>query len=317
MTSEVSSAHRPHPRPLSWWLVRLIVGVLAVAGVVYVGLPMITAHVLTRPPRLDVTGDPQRDEGLFYQEIIFPSRGDSISIAAWFLPNTESTRALIFVHGKGQCRSSEFNGKSLELGAALQRHGFNVLMLDLRGHGKSGDARFTFALRERRDVQGAVDWLREQGFAPGSIGVIGVSMGGATAIGAAAEDPAIGAVVSDSAYAEFEDVLIRKFPDESGLPGFMLPPTLVATRFLVGEDIVASRPIDEIDEVAPRPVLLIHAEGDELIPVEHVHRLHAAMPEAELWVVPTPEHAKTYNHAPGEYVDRVSSFFEEHLRPST
>lgn len=314
MTDEVSPV-RSGPRPLSWWVVRVVVGVLVVGGVIYLGIPLITAHVLTRPDRQDITGDPQRDEGVFYQEVTFPSREDTISIAAWFLPNTESTRAIIFVHGKDQCRSCEFSGRSLEVGAALQRRGFNVVMLDLRGHGKSGDARFTFAIRERRDVQGAVDWLREQGFAPGTIGVLGVSLGAASAIGAATEEPAIGAVVSDSAYADFKEVLVRVFPGESGLPGFMLPPTLLATRVLVGEDIASSRPVDEMAAIAPRPVLLIHAEGDTFIPVTHVHQLHAAMPEAELWVVPATEHAKTYNYDPEEYVERVSSFFDEHLRP--
>jgi alpha/beta superfamily hydrolase len=61
----------------------------------------------------------------------------------------------------------------------------------LRGHGQSADAPFTFGIYERRDVEGAIDWLKSQGFESGKIGVLGVSMGAASVIGAAAGDRAL------------------------------------------------------------------------------------------------------------------------------
>lgn len=277
------------------------------------GFLVFVADILTRPPRFPLAGDPLRMVGLAYKDITFPARGDGVPIAAWFLPNADSTQVVIFVHGKGQNRSTEFANRSLELAKALHTHGFNVLMLDLRGHGESGDARFTFAIRERRDVLGAVDWLQAQGFAPGSIGVIGVSMGAASSIGATAEEPAIGALVSDSAYAEFFPIVERAFVAESGLPQFLLPPTIFAANVLIGEDMAQARPVADIGAIALRPVLLIHARGDELIPVEHAYQLAEAYPDAELWVMDAQEHAKTFHADPQAYVARVAGFFAEHL----
>jgi alpha-beta hydrolase superfamily lysophospholipase len=108
---------------------------------------------------------------------------------------------VIIAHGVGGCRGREFTTHSLELVKHLISSGFAVLVIDLRGHGASGGARMTYGIRERREVLGAVDWLLAQGYAAGAIGVLGTSMGGVAAIGAAGEEPAIGALISDSADA--------------------------------------------------------------------------------------------------------------------
>ena len=97
-------------------------------------------------------------------------------------------------------------------------------MIDLRGHGQSGDARFTFGLMERRDVMGAADWLKTQGFKPGSIGALGVSLGAASTVGAAAEDTDIGAAVVDSGFAEWCPVMYANWNSATGLPDALIPP---------------------------------------------------------------------------------------------
>lgn len=299
------------------WVMWSIVSIVGVGLGVYIGIAAFVAHVLTIPPREPITGTPKDDENLDYESVRFPARTDGLSIAGWFLPNPESEKAVIFVHGAGQCRTLEFHGRGLEFAAALQRHGYNILMIDLRGHGESADSRFTYGILERRDVLGAVDWLQERGFEPGMIGVIGVSMGAASSIGAAAQEPAIGAVVSDSTYAEFEETLRSEFPKKSNLPNLFLPPVVLTVQILTGVDITTSRPIEEVGKIAPRPMLFIHANGDETIPIEHAERLAAAAPSKEdLWIIEADEHAKTFNTEPERYVERVAEFFSMALHPA-
>jgi uncharacterized protein len=307
-----------HPRRR--WFRGVIITIIGLVGMLassYVIIPTIAALVLTVPPRQPIVGNPKEGAGLDYQDITFPARHDGVPISAWFIPRPDSQQVVVLVHGKGMCRTCEFDGQFLTFAAALHRRGFNTLMLDLRGHGKSGDGRFTYAIRERWDVQGAVDWLLAQGFEPGNIGVLGGSMGAASSIGATAEEPAIGALVADSSYADFRSILVQEFPRESYLPGFFLPPTLVAVRLLVGEDITRSRPVDEIGAIAPRPVLLIHARGDRLIPLSHAERLARALPESQLWISDAERHVGTYNHDPEAYIERVATFFEGNLGPAT
>lgn len=311
---KTSITSMPHQRTAQWRLVRILVVVSVLALVVYVGLSFVVANVISVPPRQALVGDPGSAYGLAYEDTTFPARTDGLDISAWFLPAAESERAIILVHGKGQNRTLEFGARYLELAAALHEHGFAVLMLDMRGHGKSGDSRFTYGIREKRDVLGAVDWLRERGFEAGHIGVLGVSMGAASSIRATADEPAIGALVSDSSFAEFFPIVEGSFTNESGLPGFFLPPSVLALRVLTGEDIRSLRPVEDMATIPPRPVLIIHAQGDGLIPVSHAHQLAEAAPGSEVWIIDVDAHARTYNADPDAYVQRVVEFFDAGLK---
>ena len=261
-------------------------------------------------------GDPQATLGLAYEEVDFRARGEPIALSGWFIPAPAGAgppRAVIVVHGKDGCRSCGFDGTTLRLAGELQRRGLSVLLFDLRGHGRSGDGRFTFGLRERRDIHGAVDWLLARGFAPGRIGLLGESMGAASSIGAAAEEPAIGALVADSAYATLMPVLEQEFPKVSGLPPALLPGAMLMGRLVVGEDLAASRPVDEIGRIAPRPLLIVHAAGDDVIAASHAAELGAAA-GVEPWIVDGDSHTDTFTAAPEAYAERVGAFFVEALR---
>ncbi len=279
---------------------------------IYLGISTYAASVVTLPQR-DAIVDTPADFGARFDEVRFPARGGDVEIAGWYLPQPETSRAVILVHGKDSSRSTEFQGRFSEFAAQLHKRGFAVVMIDLRGHGASGDARFSFGLAERRDILGAVDWLITQGFRPGSIGVLGVSMGAASAIGATAEEPAIGALVADCSYADIRPLMERHWTKASGLPDIFLPSTLFMGRFVLGMDLTTARPVTEIDDIAPRPVLIIHGDADAFTPVEHGRALAAAAPTAEYWEVPGAGHARSYEVDPQRYVERVAGFFAQHL----
>lgn len=281
----------------------------------YLGVSTYAASVVTLPQR-DAVANTPATYGAPFEEVRFPARGGEVELAAWYLAQPQATRAIILAHGKDSSRSSEFDGRFSEFAAALHNRGFSVVMLDMRGHGDSGDSRFAFGLTERYDLLGAVDWLTARGFAPGSIGVLGVSMGAAAAIGAAAQDDAIGALVADCSYAEIEPLMRRHWTSASGLPDIFLPSTLFMGRFVVGMDLTTARPVEEIAAIAPRPALIIHGAADQFTPVEHGRALAAAAPQAEYWEVAGAGHADSYPVDPAAYTDRVARFFAQSLASS-
>jgi Lysophospholipase len=130
---------------------------------IYLGISTYAASVVTLPQRDAIVSTPA-DFGARFDEVRFPARGGDVEIAGWYLPQPETSRAVILVHGKDSSRSTEFQGRFSEFAAQLHKRGFAVMMIDLRGHGASGDARFSFGLAERRDILGAVDWLITQDF---------------------------------------------------------------------------------------------------------------------------------------------------------
>lgn len=315
----MSTATQPAARTHTGSRKRRILPAIALAVVTlllvaYLGISAFAVNALTTPRRVFAEANTPASVSLSYEDVRFPARGGDVEISGWYIPRERSDQAIILVHGKDSSRTSEFQGNFVQFAASLQRRGFAVLMIDMRGHGRSGDAHFSFGLNEQRDIQGAVDWLQGRGYAPGSIGVLGVSMGAASSILATAGDPDIGALVEDCSYAEIYPVIQQEWRAASGLPDFFLPSTILMGRIIFGYDLSASRPVEVIGQIDPRPVLIIHGDADQLIPIAHADRLQQALPSAELWQVQGATHARSYQSDPQAYVEQVATFFERSLK---
>lgn len=294
-----------------------------IVAITYLTICVVAASLLTVPRRRGVTNsagvwiyttNPSTGAGLVYQDVVFPARGDGTLIRGWYIPVASGERAIIFVHGKDRCRSCEFQGRAMQFLRSIHERGFALLTIDMRGHGASDGDHFSFGLQERRDIHGAVDWLLAQGFEPGKIGLLGVSMGAASSIGAAAEETAIGGLVADSSYADIYPVMQQVLGRQSRLLTLILPTSLAMTRVIIGVNIGAARPVQEIARLTPRSVLLIHGSRDGLIPVADAEQLHTAAPGSQLWIVPGAGHARAYASDPTAYVARVAVFFNAALR---
>ena len=100
----------------------------------WVGLSLVLAPpymVATSPYWIDV--DPG-DRGLAFESTLIPS--DELLLRAWWIPAERPRAELIFVHGAGSNRISEFVG-SLDFYRTLNELGASVVTMDLRNHGKS------------------------------------------------------------------------------------------------------------------------------------------------------------------------------------
>jgi uncharacterized protein len=296
------------------FLARLAMFVLAPGLALYLLVGSVAADRLTKPFRVFNDGITPGRYQLEYEDVRFPARDGKANIAAWYIPSPENKRVVILVHGRNASRTELFLGHSLELAAALHRAGFTVMLIDLRGHGKSSTGRFTFGLQERYDVLGGLDWLTAHGYQPGKIGVMGISLGSAAAIGAAADDPRIGALVSDSGFADITPMIKSRWETESGLPLVFLHSTRLMIWLEYGYDITRSKPVAEIGKVSPRPILLIHCQNDAVIPYANVEQLSAAAPGAELWLIPFCIHGQSYNAEPAAYEHNLVNFFNEGLQ---
>jgi fermentation-respiration switch protein FrsA (DUF1100 family) len=292
----------------------ILVGLVILFALVYFGIGAYAANTLTLPKRQMRADSNPGAHSLAYQDLTLHSRDDLVDIAAWYIPYEGASKAVVMVHGKSSSRSFEFGGAFIDRAVALHEGGLAVMMIDLRGHGESGEGRFSFGINERRDVLGAVDWLEAQGFEPGSIGVLGVSMGGGASIGAVAEEESIGALIVDSTYADILPLIEAEWTDESGLPNLFITPTRWMNQLMYGYDLGKAKPVDEIGAIAPRAVMIIHCQTDPLIPFEHAEILSEAAPSAETWFLPDCDHARSFKPDPVAYDARIVAFFKENLK---
>jgi pimeloyl-ACP methyl ester carboxylesterase len=283
------------------------------AAIAYVAICARMALVLTAPSRQPFITSPEH-YGLSYESVTFPSRIDAITLDGWLLnppSGVPARRPIVAVHGRGSDRTREADGRLLEIAAALVADGHPVLLFDLRGSGRSGGQRFTFGVQEVRDVGGAIDLLERRGLASDGVGLLGYSMGAATTLLLAPDEPLVRAVVEDSGYAELASLIDDQVPRASGLPGMFTPGMVVLARPLVGFDMYAIRPVDGVPALAARrvPLLVIHGEADPTVPVSHGQHIAAAYGSGvETLFVPGAGHVRSYETDPGTYLDRVRSF---------
>jgi fermentation-respiration switch protein FrsA (DUF1100 family) len=141
-------------------------------------------------------------------------------------------------------------------------------------------------------------------------------MGGATAILAAAEDPRIRAVIADSPFARLRSP-VRAAICQRGYPRAVSPLLAWSVCTMASWQLRlrgAFDPIDVVDRIAPRPLLIVHGEVDWLIPVENAYALYRRAGEPkELWVVPGVDHACVPQVQPVAYSERVAAFFARWL----
>ena len=275
------------------------------------GLGLYGAVHLTRPSRTSFEDTIERWALPEPERHILVSR-DGVRLSAWWFAHPDATASIVLCHGHGSNKLT-----NLWLADDLYPR-FNVLLLDLRGHGESEGWHSSVGYLERLDILASIDWLAER-MGPPPIGVLGVSMGGAAAIHAAAENQRISAVVADSSFARlrgpvFEAICARGYPRRvAGVLAWSVctvAPWLGAPRGRPWRD-----PLDVVDRIAPRPLLLIHGEADDFVALEQANALfaRAAEPKA-LWIVPEAGHARAAEIDPAAYAQRVRTFFTRALR---
>lgn len=286
---------------------RIVLSVLLTALTFFVLTSLWTFFSAIRPPTITSALTPA-DFDWAFKSVSFESL-DGVRLAGWIVPAARETRKTIVVlHGYPASK-----GDLLPLSRFLHDD-YNLFFLDFRSFGESEGRVTTVGAREVNDLLGAIAYLRSRDDVDaGRLGVFGFSLGGSVGLMAAAQEPAISSVVADSAYANLGstvDELYRPFgPLRSPLAWL----TKLWARVFLGIDVNRVSPESSVAQRS-FPILLIHAERDEVIPKLNSERIAAkAIGEKELWIVPNATHGATYALAKEEYEQRIRAFFEKHL----
>ncbi len=264
-----------------------------------------------RPP--DVQASPA-DYDLTFENVTFKST-DGVILRGWLIPAPGAAGTggptVIFCHGHAGSMDPD-----LQYVPWFHAAGFNVLMFDFRGHGRSEGQHVSMGCLERYDLLGALSFLAERGIR--RVGVLGFSLGGAVAISTAAMTRSIAAVVSDGGFAALRRTLAagirQRYPLGPACDWLAWLIVRVA-GWRLGVDLTEGDPIRWVGQVSPMPLLLIHGGQDPYVSVEDVRRLYARAAEPkELWIVPEAGHRQVDQVRPEEYRRRVLGFFERYLK---
>jgi fermentation-respiration switch protein FrsA (DUF1100 family) len=202
--------------------------------------------------------DPARispaEAGLDGVEEIEVAADDGTKLVAWYAPAKDAKPTLLYFHGN----AANAANRAPKIAKMLDS-GFGVFYLNNRGYGGS-DGNPTEA-RNVADAIVAYDRLAELGVPAGRIVAYGESLGSGQAVQLAAKRP-VAAVVVEAPLTSTVDVARPVY--------FWLPLGLLLTdQYNVERDVGA----------VTAPLLILHGEQDEVIPVEMGRRVYSAANE--------------------------------------
>lgn len=241
-----------------------------------------------------------------------------VELAGWYIPAASGSGppgpTVVIAHGWGSNKSNMLDR------AALLHDLYNLVIFDFRNHGQSAAAATTQGVRESGDLRAVIDWL-EAAKGPDRIAVLGVSMGGASAVNEADRDERIDALILESTHATLANAAQARL-DRGGYP-LSMPGSwavLLGTLIRTGEDVSAADPVQAVSRLDQRPVLLISGGQDGSIGPNDAQDLLAATEEAgsaaELHICEAAEHARSDEECAEDYPDWVLGFLQRVLAPA-
>lgn len=241
---------------------------------------------------------------------------DGIVLKGWYFDEaSNSDKSVILFHGLSDNRSGMIGYVQLFL-----RYGYNVLTPDWRAHGESDGDLATYGIKERNDVTSWINWLNSSTDSKKYF-ALGESYGAAVLLESLEDENRICAAVAESSFASFREAAY----DRGG--------QLIRANDFVGRTIfipaveaafwTASLKYSlDFDQISPlkslaatkTPVLLIHGDIDNNIPVRHSRLMYNSEQNnsyIQYWESHAG-HAGTLGKSPVEFEKRVISWFKNH-----
>ena len=300
----------------------LLTGACAGTGIVLGAAAHFYKYSLTpkkHDPRLD--SDPSEKEYAAgrkwvkthpLREDIYIRSDDGLHLHASYIPaekgDSAEHRYAVCVHGYANTSDS----MGLYASVYRDRYGMNVLLPDLRGHGRSDGVYVGMGYDDSRDLVRWIDWVLEKD-PSAQIILHGISMGAATVLMTTGchLPKQVAAAISDSAYTSAVDVFtyVYKKLDEAVIPAPIMMEAVRAIALVrAGYDIAKAKPVEAVAR-SQTPTLFIHGQADTFVPPEMMPALYkaASCPKAFQWI-PEAEHVQSVNVDPETYWARIERF---------
>ncbi len=255
----------------------VIIGIIVINILAYLRQPAMIYY-----PTKAIESTPQA-WGLDYENVFIPTE-DGQKLHGWFIPNTRSSKVLLFFHGNAG--NISHRRESIEI---FYRLGLSVFIFDYRGYGKSSgkpSEAGTYA-----DARAAWRYLTEtRKIAPANIIVFGRSLGGAVATKLASEVRPAGLIV-ESVFSSARDMANRLLP-------------VIAYVIWLRFDYNTVANIRQVKS----PVLVIHSPDDDIIPYQLGINVFEAANEPKKFLRLRGDHNSGFYVSGQQYIKGLSEF---------
>lgn len=213
--------------------------------------------------------------------------------AIQFMPACDTHALLIICHGfRG---AKENGGKIYAFTERINQLGVGVIAFDFSGSGQSeGDFSSLTLTRQVQDLQAVIDYLDARYDLP--IILLGRSFGGATVLAGGAFDERVKAFIVWSTPVFLEKTFSAMLPEEvrSLQSGQMVLIHDEAGDYYLDASFIRDFEHHDMDRylraIHSKPVLIIHAQDDEIVPAENAMHMHRLLEKSKLVLVEDAGH---------------------------
>lgn len=224
--------------------------------------------------------------------IVVESQGYRLLGTLFLAPDDSPTPTAVILHGMPGIE------QNVDLAHALRSNGWNSVIFHPRGSWGSEGA---YWLKSHpRDARAVLDALSSGTYPqvdPARLVLIGHSMGGWAAILTAAQDERVrGVAVYGGVCIPGELPWGRDIGEEEFTPWLTgITPEMFEDQWkLIGVD--NYNPVKQVAKIVPRPVLIIHGEPDDVVPVSQAQALHDRAGEPKKIILhPDANHSFTWH----------------------
>lgn len=238
---------------------------------------------------------------------------DGLKLSANFLPaEKQKGKTAILAHGYMDTAET-----MADYARMYHDMGYNVLVPDARGHGKSEGDYIGFGWHERKDYLQWIDQVLEKQGRDEQITLYGVSMGGATVMMVSGEKlpKNVVSIIEDCGYASVNEELTYQLKELFDLPAFpMIPITSLVTKVRAGYFFGEADATKQLAENT-RPMFFIHGKEDKFVPFAMLDEVYQATnAPKEKWAVDNAAHADSYKQNPELYKEKIQNFLTKYDR---
>ena len=204
--------------------------------------------------------------------------------------NLQSDTVCIMVHGYRGRACRDFSGGAYD----MIKRGFNVLLIDHRGHGLSKGHTITFGEKERKDVKSWIDFAKEKFGKDKRIILTGISMGGATVLAASNYLEEGDRVIADCPYSSTKDILKVTMKNLGFNPKYLYF-LLHLSAILFAHFNPSKMDVNKYVKDSKAKILIIHGDDDSMVPYHSSLRVYEANKDKVTYVLfPGAEHGLSY-----------------------
>ncbi len=184
--------------------------------------------------------------------------------------NKKSKKVVIMCHGYRGTGIRDFSGA----GKYIIDKGYNVILIDERGHGESKGHSITFGVREHKDVLSWVNYAYEEFGQDIELILMGISMGAASVLFAAEHLPKPAKIIADCPYSTPKEIINETIQTTLKLNPRIMFPIANLSLIIFGHTSLNQLDASKSVKNSKCKVMIIHGDKDTIVPHQFSERIY-------------------------------------------